>query len=69
MSTLLNDIKVAFRQLRKNPGFTAMAVLTLALCIGANTAVFGVLQRVVLKPLPFPESRRHHTRNGDGLPV
>ena len=53
-----NDIKVAFRQLRKNPGFTSMAVLTLALCIGANTAVFGVLHRVVLKPLPFPDSER-----------
>lgn len=58
MNTFFNDIKVAFRQLRKNPGFTAMAVLTLALCIGANTAVFGVLHRVVLKPLPFPDSER-----------
>jgi putative ABC transport system permease protein len=44
--------------LRKNPGFTAMIVLTLALGVGVNTAVVGVLYRVVLKPLPFPDSGR-----------
>ncbi len=58
MSILINDIKFTFRQLRKNPGFTAVAVLTLALCIGVNTAMLGVLYRVVLKPLPFPDSER-----------
>ncbi len=54
----MNDLKFAFRQLLKNPGFTAVAVLTLALGIGANTAIFGALYQVVLKPLPFPESER-----------
>ena len=54
----MNDLKFAFRQLLKNPGFTAVAVLTLALGIGANTAIFGALYQVVLKPLPFPESGR-----------
>ena len=58
MRVLINDIKYALRQLLKNPGFTAMVVLKLALCIGINTAMLGVLYRVVLKPLPFPNSER-----------
>ena len=48
----MNDLKFAFRQLLKNPGFTAVAVLTLALGIGANTAIFGVLNELLFKPLP-----------------
>ena len=58
MSTLIIDIKYAIRQTLKAPSFTLVTVLTLALGIGVNAAVFGVLYRVVLKPLPFPESER-----------
>src|SRR5207249_2302531 len=54
----MNDLKFAFRQLLKNPGFIAVAVLTLALGIGATTAIFSVVYAVVLRPLPFPESER-----------
>jgi hypothetical protein len=61
MSSLWRDLRLATRQLGRNPGFTATVVITLALAIGANTAIFSVVNALMLKSLPYPQPERMGT--------
>ena len=67
MSTLFADLRYALRQLRRSPGFAFTAILTLTMAIGANVVVFGVVNAILLHPLPVPESNRLYTIQGKNL--
>jgi len=58
MNGLVQDLRYAFRQLRKSPGFACTAVLILALGIGASVAIFGFVDAALIKPLPYPNPNR-----------
>jgi len=59
METLLQDIRYALRTLRKSRGLALVAMLTLALGIGASTAIFSVIENILMEPLPYPDAQRY----------
>ncbi len=71
METLAQDIRYALRTLRKSPGFALVAILTLALGIGASTAIFSVIENILMEPFPYPDAQRymsvliHDTESGE----
>src|SRR4029077_4863075 len=73
VADLLQDVRLGLRALRKNPGFAAVAILTLGLGIGANTAIFSVVNAVLLEGLPYKEPRRlvfvWSTMISQGVPI
>jgi putative ABC transport system permease protein len=70
MESLFKDIRYSIRSLLNHPGFTLIAIVTLALGIGVNTAIFSVVRGVLLRPLPFSESERligiRESKEGEG---